>query len=169
MSDGTLIYAKLITEITKDDERNRIIADDISRMNGSTLVLTDRVAHIQTLLDMLKDRNVKCMGLYALTTTSAKRDRKLAIEKLENGEIDVLVATFALAKEGLDIPSLKNVVLATPQKNETIVTQSTGRVSRKSEGKAFGTVYDYEDSLMMFERWQNRRNGIYTKLGFSIM
>ena len=80
----------------------------------------------------------------------------------------VLIATYALAKEGLDVPSLNNLIMATPQKNETIVTQSAGRVARKADGKEFGTIYDYEDNFNMLRSWQKKRNGIYKKLGFEI-
>ena len=60
---------------------------------------------------------------------------------LESGELDCVFATYQLAKEGLDIPTLDNLFMATPQKNETVVTQSAGRVARKASFVADRTCF----------------------------
>ena len=85
------------------------------------------------------------------------------------GEIDCIFATYQLAKEGLDIPNLRTVVFATPEKNETSVTQAAGRVARKYEGKEFGVIVDFVDDFAMFKGWAKKRNGIYKKLGYDIL
>lgn len=46
------------------------------------------------------------------------------------GRKDILFASFGLAKEGLDIPSLASLFLVSPQKDYAVVTQSIGRIAR---------------------------------------
>lgn len=169
MPDGTVSYPKFIDDVIRNEDRNKIIVNDVASMSGTCLILTDRIAHIEILQKELSRRGIMSVGLSAVQTKQAKQTRENAIFALNQKCVKVLIATFALAKEGLDVPSLDNLVLATPQKNETIVTQSVGRVARKSEGKEFGTVYDYEDSFSMLVSWQRKRASIYKKLGFEIL
>lgn len=161
MPDGTISYQKLINELCSDPVRNRRIAYDAMNCNGSCLVLTDRVKHCQELAQLT--------GGACLTGKKAsKADRESALERLRNGEIKVLVATYQLAKEGLDVPNLRNVIFATPQKNETTITQAIGRVERKADGKAYGTVYDYDDDFLVFYGWSAKRKRLYKKMQFDI-
>ena len=161
-SDGTLQYTSLITDMTENEERNRQIVESIALHNGKGFVLTDRVQHIQTLAKMLNALGKRCLTLYG---SVGKRKREEALSALKNGEADLIVATYSLAKEGLDIPCLDNVFFATPQRNETIVIQSAGRVSRKAEGKEWGNVYDYVDDFGMLKGWARKRRGYYKKIG----
>ena len=168
MPDGTINYPKFITEITKDADRNRQIVSDVMMVAGTSLVLTDRVEHIDTLVRMIEEAGKRAVGLSAAFSKRAKAERKGAIEKLTQGDVDVLVATFQLAREGLDIPSLRNIFFATPQKNDAIVTQAAGRVARKAEGKDCGIVWDYEDDFSILKRWQKKRISIYKRQGFML-
>lgn len=167
-SDGTLQYTSLINDLTEDESRNRqIVAKIAARSVRGTrgLVLTDRVKHIGRLCDMLGAEGLRCVPLHGGTKKSIRRT---AIESLKAGEVDLIVASFALAKEGLDIPNLDNVFFATPQKNETTVVQSAGRVARKAEGKEWGNVYDYVDNFGMLKGWANKRKGFYKKSEYDI-
>ena len=168
-SDGTIAYHKFIEDVISNKERNDMIVDDIVNANGTCLVLTERIAHIDALKKKLADRGVQAMTLTATASKKAKEERESAIYALNQKCVKVLIATYALAKEGLDVPTLENLILATPQKNDTVVTQSVGRVARRSEDKDYGVVYDYEDSFGMLKGWQKKRNSIYKKLGFEIV
>ena len=126
-SDGTLQYTSLITDMTENEERNKQITEDIYLHSGTGLVLTDRIQHVQTLAKTLNAMGKRCLTLYG---SVSKRKREECLDALKNGDADLIVATYSLAKEGLDIPCLDNVFFATPQRNETIVIQSAGRASR---------------------------------------
>lgn len=158
--DGTLNYTSLITECVNDEGRNKIISDEIDfavRQNGSTLVLSERVAHLEQLAKMCHHKN-------GVLSTSSKRDRQRLLQKMQDGEIDVLFATFAIAKEGLDIPCLRNLVMASPIKDQIAVTQSAGRVMRKCPDKEYGIIWDFEDDMRMLQKWLEKRMAIYKKV-----
>lgn len=168
MPDGTMSYPRFINEVTEDRQRNEQIVEDIISAGGTSLVLTDRVAHIDALKNMLSNRGVRVLSLSSASTKKAKDDRANVIYALNNKCVDVLIATYALAKEGLDVPSLDNLFMATPQKNDALVTQSAGRVARKADGKDHGTIWDYEDNFSMLKNWQKKRIAVYKKLGFAV-
>lgn len=166
--DGTLQYTSLINDMTQNEARNKQIVEDIAFVSGHGrrgLVLTDRVQHVLTLSNALSKLGLRCATLYG---SVGKKSRNGVIDQLKNGDIDLIVASFALAKEGLDIPNLDDVFFTTPQKNETVVVQSAGRVARKAKGKDHGNVYDYVDSFGMLRGWASRRRSIYKKSEFVI-
>lgn len=161
--DGTISYPRFLSDIVANEARNNLIVEDVKNSSGSCLVLTDRVQHVEELKKKLVAAGVSCCSLSA---SAKKEERAEILRKLKDGEVRVLVATYALAKEGLDVPNLNNLFFATPQKNETTVVQACGRVARRSSGKEFGTLYDYEDSFSMLSTWQRKRNSIYKRLGY---
>lgn len=160
--DGTINYTGLVDDLTTNEQRYATVFMATKDAGTKTLVLANRVKYIDRLND---DYNKYCGRSVCLSSTS-KQERKDALRKLDNGEIDCIFATYQLAKEGLDIPSLRNVIFATPEKDETTVTQSAGRVGRKSAGKEFGTVIDLVDDFGMLKGWAKKRKGYYKKLNF---
>jgi superfamily II DNA or RNA helicase len=79
-----------------------------------------------------------------------KDQRQAAFEGIKTGNVRVIYATYALAKEGLDLPNLTRLILATPQKDFAIVKQSVGRIERNITGKAQPVVYDLVDDNITF-------------------
>ena len=167
--DGTLNYSALVDDITHDEKRFDFVFDKIYNLafSGGVLVLANRVDYLQRLEDELEAgrRNAICLSALG-NSKAAKTMRKEALRKLNDGEVDVVLATYQLAKEGLDVPNLRYVVFATPEKDETTVMQAAGRVGRKADGKDFGTVIDFVDDFGMLKGWAKKRKGYYKKLGY---
>lgn len=158
--DGTLNFTNLITECVTDQKRLQVVANEIDmavRTNGLTLVLSQRVAHLESLAKM-------CNYRHGILSTANKTERKRLLRDLTDGKIEVLYATYAIAKEGLDIPPLRNLVMASPVKDEITVTQSAGRVMRKYPDKECGIVWDFDDNMRMLQGWLKKRMSIYNKL-----
>ena len=100
---------------------------------------------------------------------SAKQVRRESLQKLNDGELDVIFATYQLAAEGLDVPNLRYVVFATPEKDPSRVQQAAGRVGRIAEGKEYGTVIDLVDNFGMYKGWYRKRKNVYKKLNCEIL
>lgn len=164
--DGTLNYAALVDDLTHDTDRFNRVADVIAELNGPTIVLANRVEYLARLNTQYDKRSI-CLSTMG-NSKKAKTERKLALERLNNGELDCIFATYQLSKEGLDVPQLRYVVFATPEKDETTVVQSVGRVARKADGKTHGTVIDFVDSFAMYRGWRKKRERFYKKLGINI-
>lgn len=158
--DGTINYAKITSDLTDNQERfERVSAAINDCCFKYSMVLANRVDYLTKLQKAYAGRSV------CLSARGAKKERKKALRMLNDGEIDCIFATYQLAAEGLDCPNLRNVVLATPEKNERIVTQAVGRVSRKAEGKDYGTVIDFIDDFGMYVGWAANRGKYYKKIG----
>lgn len=153
--DGTLNYVNLITDCVNDEERNKVVSFviDTAVKTGKTMVLSERVAHLEILSKM-------CNYKHVILSTSKKKER----EGILKGDWEVMFATYQIAKEGLDIPSLINLVMASPVKNDITVTQSVGRVMRAFPNKEYGYVWDFDDDMPMLHRWLSKRLSIYRRL-----
>lgn len=164
--DGTINYASLIEDLIHNKERFNFVSNIINMqyVAGPMLVLGNRVEYLERLNKHFEGKSVCLSGMG--TNKKAKAERKEVLLKLNSGDLDCVFATYQLAKEGLDVPNLRYVVFATPEKDETTVTQSAGRVGRKAEGKEFGTIIDFEDNFGMFRGWAKKRTAIYKKLDF---
>ena len=142
-------YSRMLSELTSNDGRNHLIASDVANevKNGTgrcCLVLTDRKKHCETLRALLKFRHKISSEL--LTGDVPDADRKEVLDRLNNGEIKVLVATGQLIGEGFDCKNLSTLFIVTPIKFSGRVLQYLGRVLRPAPGKNKAVIYDYVDT-----------------------
>lgn len=165
--DGTIQYSKLTTILCEDEKRNNIILDILKkRKNNYTLVLSDRISQLNYLQEKL-GYGVKIDG--TMTSKKNKELREQYIQDVRDGKERVIMASFGLAKEGLDIPRLDSLILATPHKDTATIIQSVGRIERKFEGKETPIVYDIVDKGKYFEDSFKARKRIYKKNNNSLL
>ncbi len=78
----------------------------------------------------------------AVTGENSQTERDLAVEQLENGELDYIF-TVDLFNEGVDIPHINQIVMLRQTQSSIIFTQQLGRGLRKTEGKDSVVVIDF--------------------------
>ena len=165
-TDGTLVYARLINYLAEHVPRNQKIAKDIqilALVNHSIILLSDRVEHLNKIYDLLLEPYQE--DTVILHGKVKKADRELALEQMRTKKKHILLATYQLAKEGLDVPCLDRLLLATPVKDYAIVVQSVGRIARVCEGKGEPVVYDYVDDIGFLQGMWKKRCTHYRKDG----
>ena len=163
-TDGTLVYARLINYLAEHKRRNLIISDDLfklSEQGHSIILLSDRVEHLNELYRLLPTEQQN--DAVILHGKVKKADREKALEQMRNKEKHILLATYQLAKEGLDVPCLDRLLLATPVKDYAIVVQSVGRIARVCDGKGDPVVYDYVDDIGFLQGMWKKRCTSYRK------
>ena len=92
-----------------------------------------------------------------------KEERESSIQEIREGKEKVLFATYGLAKEGLDIPRLDRLVLASPHRDKATIIQAVGRIERKFENKVEPICYDLVDPIQYFEGMYRNRKSYYRK------
>lgn len=141
-------YSKMLSELTTDDERNRLIASDVAAAarenDGVCLVLSDRKMHCENLVAILRYKFDTACEL--LTGDLNDSQRRGALNRIDTGAVKVLVATGQLIGEGFDRKDLSMLFLTTPIKFSGRVVQYLGRVLRPAPGKKRAKVYDYVDT-----------------------
>jgi superfamily II DNA or RNA helicase len=87
-------------------------------------------------------------------------------EKLkENESCRLLLGTYPMANEGLDIPSLNGLVLATPKSD---IIQSIGRICRQKHEGIQPLIVDVVDCFSMFQNQSRKRFAVYKKKKYQI-
>lgn len=146
-SDPVSDYSRMLTELTADDGRNRLIAADVAAEvhagQGVCLVLSDRKKHCETLKAILRFSFKVESDL--LTGDLGDEARKAVLTRIQQGRVKVLIATGQLIGEGFDCPDLSTLFMATPIRFSGRVMQYLGRILRPAQGKAHARVYDYVD------------------------
>lgn len=172
-TDGTIIYSKMISWLGTNAERNKAIASQLTlNRECHNLVLSDRLDQLRDIQALLPSdlRAVSATIDGKMTSKAAKAERKAALDDMRDGRKRILFATYALAREGLDIPILDRLYLATPQKDAAVIEQSLGRIARACEGKSQPICYDFVDSRYKpLVNAYKRRCAIYRKLGCQMM
>ena len=154
---GKLSLATMITELTEDRGRNIVIlklVKDIVKTTRQVLVLSDRRHHCEVMHQSFK----KTSGLYMGGMKEA--------ELTESSKKQIIFATFSQAHEGLDIPTLDTVILATPKSD---IVQSIGRIMRETKGKKNNPhIYDIFDQWSICHAMYKKRLKVYKQGGFHI-
>jgi superfamily II DNA or RNA helicase len=150
-------YQTELKYLLEQSGRLDTIADVITRVNetGNTLVLVDRVAAGQALVDRLGERAVFVSGATKGTKRQAEYDQvATATDK-------IIVATYGVAAVGINIPRIFNLVLLEPGKSFVRVIQSIGRGIRKAEDKDHVQIWDVTSTCKFAKRHLTKRKSFY--------
>jgi superfamily II DNA or RNA helicase len=154
---GKINMAGMINIVTELGARNDLIVETINKAllaSRKVLVLTDRREHCFVIHERLGSKS----GLYI----GGMKESDLSI----SAEKSVVIATFQLAQEGLDIPTLDTVILATPKSD---IKQSIGRIMRETPGKVNAPlIIDVVDHWSVFFSMFRKRKVVYLAGGFEI-
>jgi hypothetical protein len=132
--------AKMLSVLASHEGRNKAISGQIEKAykkGRRILVISERINQLEVLRDMLvyAGGNPEHTGL--LIGGTKKADREAIQEK------QVIFSTYGMSKEGLDIPSLDTLFLASPQAD---IRQTVGRILRDLVGKCHPITVDFVDT-----------------------
>jgi superfamily II DNA or RNA helicase len=155
-------YQSELKYLLEESGRLDTIAALVERVNetGNTLVLVDRVAAGQALVDRLGDRAVFVSGATKGTKRQAEYDQvATATDK-------IIVATYGVAAVGINIPRIFNLVMLEPGKSFTRVIQSIGRGIRKAEDKDHVAIWDITSTCKFSKRHLTKRKAFYREANY---
>ncbi len=156
-------YFTLVTELTRDPERNALIVEVARReaeAKHAVLVLTGRVDHAEALAHGCLTAGAPAA---ALTSETPKAWRTSTLERFRRGALPIVCAT-TLADEGLDITRLSRLLLATPAKAQGRTMQRLGRLMRPHEGKGQPVLFDIVDEHPITLRQYRDRVRAYRRI-----
>jgi superfamily II DNA or RNA helicase len=158
---GNVQYSTMISKLCAFNRRSEfillVIADMLKENPAQQIMI---LAHNRNLLtyfhDAIKTRNIASVGYYVGGMKEA------ALKESESKK--VIVASYAMAAEGLDIKSLTTLVMATPK---TDIEQSVGRILREKHGTP--VVVDIIDEHDPFKNQWAKRKVFYKKQNYKII
>jgi len=162
---GEIIRPHLINKIAEYTPRTAALVDWLLPcLQGSAdrklLVLSDRREHLTAMEGLFHSKGVSSVAYYVGGMKQKDLDKST--------EAQVILGTFAMASEGMNIPTLNAILLATPKSN---IEQSVGRILRiKPEDRTVQPlIFDVLDAAFVecSGQW-NRRRKFYKECGYTI-
>lgn len=126
--------------------------------NVHTIVLSHNLNVLEYIYNKFVSKNYASVGYYVGGMSEV--ELKMAEKK------QIILASFAMASEGLDIPTLNAEFLITPK---TDVVQSVGRILRAKHATTKPVIYDFVDIHETFRRQWLKRRAFYRKQKYRIV
>ena len=154
-------YQSELKYLLEEPDRLKTIADLVRQVNatGNTLVLVDRIAAGQALVEQLED------AVFVSGATKAK-DRQDEYDEVAEATGKIIVATYGVAAVGINIPRIFNLVLIEPGKSFVRVIQSIGRGIRKAEDKDHVQIWDVTSTCRFAKRHLTKRKTFYREANY---
>jgi superfamily II DNA or RNA helicase len=154
--------AKMDTLLCEIEIRNKFIVDRclelVKNPERKIIVLSSRIEHLNKLVELLQVHNFHNVGYYIGGM------KKADLKKSEENQI--IMASYAMASEGLDIPKLNTLILATSKSN---IEQSIGRIQRNLKNEGINPlVIDIADQVFPFDTQALKRQRFYKSKKYAI-
>jgi superfamily II DNA or RNA helicase len=159
---GEVSRARLCNQLAEYAPRTKAICDELEpalKEGRKLLVLSDRRGHLEAFETEFRARGFTSIGYYIGGMKAEARDES-ATEK-------IILATFALAAEGMNVRDLNTVALVTPKSR---IEQAVGRIFRlKKEERQFNPViYDIHDIHSVLQGQYKKRIAFYKQCAYTI-
>ena len=158
---GKPCFPKMINNICNHIPRTELIIKTLVPLyeeERCILILSDRRNHLLEIEILLKKYNIECGYYVGGMKPQALRDAQ---------EKNVILGTFSMASEGMDIPKLNTIILASPKSD---IVQSVGRILRqKKEVRKFQPlIIDINDDFSLFLNQSKKRLTFYNRCKYDI-
>ena len=132
---GETVRARMLNKIAEYAPRTTAILDWVRPLMDAEerklLILSDRREHLMAFESGFKARGIDSVGYYV----GGMKQKDLDVSATKR----VILGTYAMASEGMNIPTLNMVLLATPKTN---IEQSVGRILRTKKGRSCDSTHD---------------------------
>lgn len=157
--------ATLLRFLCADDSRNRQVVEQVVRAalaDRKVLVLSERLKHLRDMRALFERMWEQLAPGKILPTMDYYVGGMDEDERTLSEKCQVIWATAQMTKEGLDIPALDTMALATPMGD---VEQAVGRILRPYPGKKDPIVIDFiDDKVPRFRRMAEMRENLYSRI-----
>jgi superfamily II DNA or RNA helicase len=162
---GEPVMAQLLGNVIGFEERSKEIVRWIRKLCEEparrVLVLSERIGLLERLEQLVKEADT------ALTTAYYIGGMKEAVREEGANSARILLGTYAMASEAMNIKTLNAVILASPRK---AVEQSTGRILRirPDQRHLAPVIVDIVDDHNMYQSQWRKRREYYEKCAYKI-
>lgn len=123
-----------------------------------TIVMAHNLNILHYMYKKFVCKNLASVGYYVGGMSEAE---------LKNSEKkQVILASYSMSQEGLDIPTLNTEFLITPK---TDIVQTVGRILRAKHAFSHPIIYDFVDTHDVFQRQWLKRKAYYKKQNYKIV
>ena len=157
---GNPQYSTMISKLCAYNRRNdfivKILADLVEESpDNQIMILAHQRGILTYLFDAIRHRNIATVGFYV----GGMKQHDLQ----DTEQKQIVLATYAMAAEALDIKTLSTLVMITPK---TDIIQSVGRILRVKHDNPI--IVDIVDKHDLFQKQWLQRRRFYKKCNYRI-
>ena len=158
---GDPLYSSMISKLCNFNDRSEFILSIIENefkinSNQQMILLAHNKSILQYLYSAICHKNTNTVGFYI----GGMKEAQLKESEKKN----IILATYSMASEGLDIKTLTTLFLATPK---TDIIQAIGRILRTKHVNPL--VIDIIDSHDIFQKQFSKRKQYYKKQNYNVL
>lgn len=160
---GEISRPRLCNQLAAYAPRTKAICDELEpalKEGRKLLILSDRREHLKAFEAVFRERGFESIGYYVGGMKAAARD--------ESATKQIVLGTFTLAAEGMNIRDLNTIALVTPKSR---IEQAIGRIFRlKKEERTFAPlIFDVIDAPHdVCVRQYQKRKQFYKQCAYTI-
>ena len=157
MNDPTAGYIEETEWLHTNKYRNSVMGKLINKLSTNTLVLVDRIAHGEHLLQYFSTCTDK--QIYFIQGSVEVEEREKMKEVMEQSTNVVCIAISNIFSTGISIKNLHNIIFASIGKARIKIIQSIGRSLRLHHTKEIATIFDMADVCLTygFKHYEERK------------
>jgi len=157
--DGKPVTARMINNVANYKPRTDIIIEEVKSImlepGRKILILSDRRDHLKLMKELLTELEFD-VGFYL----GGMKQKDLDISETK----PIILGTFSMSSEALDIPELNTLFMTTPKSN---IEQSVGRILRKQH-EIRPLIIDIKDNFKPFSNQFTKRKTFYKKCKYQM-
>lgn len=160
---GNIQYSTMISKLCNNEHRSNFIIEIVrdllkndTKNKEQLIILGHNKSLLNYLYDVIKNNNIASVGYYLGGMKEA------SLKESETKKI--VIGTYSMASEALDIPSLTILIMATPK---TDIEQSVGRILRTKHSQP--QVIDIVDQHDVFKKQFKKRMTFYKKQNYKVV
>jgi len=158
---GNAKYSTMISKLCAFNPRSEFILQVLKNelelnKNQQIMILAHNKNLLIYLYKAINHRNIGAVGYYI----GGMKQKDLKISETKQ----IIIATYSMASEGLDIKTLTTLILATPK---TEIEQAVGRIQRVKHNNAL--VIDIIDNHSIFQKQWIKRKNFYLKKNYNVL
>lgn len=187
-------YPKQLQFVKEHEKRQDILVNLSIKLKGNTLILGQHTEHLKSIfIDIMKKLHPEVQvknkdivgkksfefqeqyGVYFINGEDDAKTREKTRKIIEEHANSITVANFAVMSTGANIKRLHNLILGSPMKSYTTITQSIGRLMRLHPDKTVANIFDLVDNFgvrtlngIFYKQYQHRLSTSYNPEGFNI-
>ena len=158
---GDPLYSTMISKLCDFNDRSEfilnILQQEVKENEDQHIIV---LAHNRSLLNYLHNgiqhRKIASSGFYV----GGMKESELKKSELNK----IILATYSMASEGLDIKTLTTLLMATPK---TDIVQAVGRILRTNHARPL--VIDIVDDHDLFQKQFQKRKTFYKKQQYNLI
>ena len=157
--DGKPVTSRMINNVANYNPRTTVIIEEVKKImeepGRKILLLSDRREHLKYIYTQLTEKGFD-VGFYV----GGMKQKDLDISETK----PIILGTFSMSSEALDIPELNTLFMTTPKSN---IEQSVGRILRKTH-EIRPLIIDIKDNFRPFVNQCNKRKAFYKKCKYEV-